>query len=267
MLPMTTQAIHFGASGWQRIIAKDFTFPGVRRSCAAIAGQVLGQKKNPALVADCGTRLFCEEFARTSAAVLGTEGRPILLCNDATPGPAVAHALIHGKLDSGVYTTATGNGLKFSGPEGGPALLEVTKDIERRAKRDVLFDGTGLDPLEENLAPLKKLVLENKSPAARATDADADGSFMGGEESAGRTIRADVPEKDGLLARLLVGEMMAGRRVAAINRGGGQLIFDGSDGILVRPSGSEPLSSVYAEAGSQTQSQKLSEEARAGIIQ
>jgi len=43
-----------------------------------------------------------------------------------------------------------------------------------RTKRDVLFDGSGPDPSEENLAPLKKLVLEKKSLAGLATDGDAD---------------------------------------------------------------------------------------------
>ena len=43
-----------------------------------------------------------------------------------------------------------------------------------RTKRDVLFDGSGPDPSEENLAPLKKLVLEKKALAGLATDGDAD---------------------------------------------------------------------------------------------
>ena len=139
--------------------------------------------------------------------------------------------------------------MKFSGPDGGPALPEITKDIEKRAdalpedetpfhdiednfdhidprapyfaqlekmirfdvlakmkgtlaydavhgcgggwldrvlkdhgiavssireNRNVLFDGTGPDPSEENLAPLKKLVLESKAVVGLATDGDAD---------------------------------------------------------------------------------------------
>ena len=55
-----------------------------------------------------------------------------------------------------------------------------------RANRDVLFDGTGPDPSEENLAPLKKAVLENKalrvSPPTATPIASAsstrDGSFI-----------------------------------------------------------------------------------------
>jgi len=37
---VTSQAIHFGTSGWRGIIADDFTFSGVRRAAAAIAGHV-----------------------------------------------------------------------------------------------------------------------------------------------------------------------------------------------------------------------------------
>ena len=468
---MTTQAIHFGTSGWRGIIAEDFTFPGVRRASAAIAGHLLAQKKNPTLIVGYDTRFFSEDFARAAASVLRAHGCRVLMCNGATPTPTIAHAIIHGKLDGGVNITASHNpaaynGLKFSGPEGGPALPDVTKDIEKRAaalkdgsnshheiehdfesidprapyfaqlvkmvrfdvlkkakgnfvcdavhgcgagyldrilhengitatairtKRDVLFDGTGPDPSEENLAPLKKAVLENKALAGLATDGDADrfgildadGSFVqpnhilgllfdylietrgyklgasrsvatthlldavaklhgvqvyetpvgfkyvgpllredkiaiGGEESAGLTIRGHLPEKDGILACLLVGEMIAarqktlaqqlqdlfkrvgreywpvrvnlhlpeevqervparlkgdvkefaGRKIANVNRLDGlKLIFENGEWILMRPSGTEPLIRIYTEAGSQAESEKLAEEARAWITQ
>ena len=363
---MTNQAIHFGTSGWRGIIAEDFTFPGVRRAAMAIAGHVLARKKSPTLIVGYDTRFFSEEFARTSASVLRADGCRILLCNGATPTPAIAHAILHGKLDGGVNITASHNpaaynGLKFSGPDAGPALPEVTKDIEKRAaaiarwpgpthheiendfegidprepyfeqlrrmirfdvlreakgsfvcdalhgcgagwldrilsengiavtpirdERDVLFEDAGPDPSEENLEPLKKAVAERRALAGLATDGDADrfgivdrdGSFispnhilglvfdylletrgyklgasrsvatthlldavarlhgvqvyetpvgfkyvgpllredkiaLGCEESAGMTIRGHLPEKDGILACLLVGEMIAARQ-------------------------------------------------------
>jgi phosphoglucomutase len=364
---VTSQAIHFGTSGWRGVIADDFNFSGVRRATAAIAGHVRAQKKTPTLIVAHDTRFFAEEFALTAASVLKEHGCRVLLCGEATPTPAVAHAIIHGKLDGGINITASHNpaeynGLKFSGPDGGPALPDVTKDIERRAaaieddpislheivddfervdprepyfaqlsklvrfdvlkeaegtfvcdavhgcgagwldrilavygvtaipirvNRDVLFEGSGPEPSEENLAPLKKAVLEKKALAGLATDGDADrfgildrdGSFIspnhilgllfdylletrgnklgasrsvatshfldavarhhgvplyetpvgfkyvgpllrenkiviGGEESAGLTIRGHVPEKDGILACLLVAEMIAARRAS-----------------------------------------------------
>ncbi len=153
-----------------------------------------------------------------------------------------------------------------------------------RANRDVLFDGTGPDVSEENLAPLREVVQKNHADIGLASDGDADrfgvidadGTWispnhilalvydylvesrgwklpaarsvatshfidavakshglgvlqtpvgfkylgelieqdkiaLGGEESAGLSIRGHVPEKDGILACLLVAEMTAVR--------------------------------------------------------
>jgi len=152
-------------------------------------------------------------------------------------------------------------------------------------ERDVLFDGTGPDVSEENLAPLAKAVAEQGAQVGLGTDGDADrfgvvdnaahwvspnhilgllydyllesrgwklgaarsvatshlidavaqkGGFevhetpvgfkyigqlilqgtiaLGGEESAGLSIHGHLPEKDGILACLLVAEMIAARR-------------------------------------------------------
>lgn len=349
------------------MIAEDFTFSGVRRAASAIADHVSAQRKSPSLLVAHDTRFFSEEFAQTCAHVLKSKGCRVSLCPGATPTPAVAHAILHGKFDGGINITASHNpykynGLKFSGPEGGPALPEATKDIEKRAallrdepfrledidekfptidpreayfaqleklvkfdalsrakgvfvydavhgcgagwldsllhkhgvkvvpirtERDVMFEGAGPDPSEENLAALKGLVREQKALAGLATDGDADrfgildqdGAFvspnhilalvfdylletrdaklgasrsvatshlldavaklhgvklyetpvgfkyvgphlradeivLGGEESAGMTIRGHVPEKDGILACLLVAEMIAARRAS-----------------------------------------------------
>jgi phosphoglucomutase len=458
-------------------MADDFTFAGVRRAAAAIAGHAVARKKSPTLIVGYDTRFFSEDFARAAAAVLKSKGCRVLFCKEATPTPAIAHAILHGKLDGGVNVTASHNpseynGIKFSGPEGGPAMPETTRDIEARAakikddhapsheieddferidarepyfeqlervvrfdvlergkkkgtfvcdalhgcgagwldrilaahgigattiraNRDVLFDGSGPDPSGENLAPLKKEVLGQRALAGLATDGDADrfgildrdGSFispnhilgllfdyvletrggrssgkgklgasrsvatthlldavaklhgvavyetpvgfkyvgallregkiaLGGEESAGVTIAGHVPEKDGILACLLVAEMIvarqaslveqlrglfkrvgreywpirvnvrvpddvqerlpaklrqdprefAGHRVASVNRADGlKLIFEDDAWLLMRPSGTEPLIRIYAEAASMAESNTIVEEARAWI--
>lgn len=463
--------IHFGTSGWRGVIAEDFTFSGVRRAAAAVAGHVLAQTKSPALIVGYDRRFLSEDFALTAADILRSRGCRVLLCREATPTPTIAHAILHGKLDGGVNITASHNparynGLKFSGPDGGPALPEITHDIEKRAaeiadipgqqheiendfesidprgpyyeqlrrmvrfevlskakgsfvcdalhgcgagwldrllaesgiasasiraNRDVLFDGAGPDPSDANLAPLKKTIIEQKALAGLATDGDADrfgivdrdGSFvspnhilglvfdylldtrgdkrgvsrsvatthlldavaqlhgvkvyetpvgfkyvgpllredkitMGGEESAGMTIRGHLPEKDGLLACLLVAEMIAvrqtsladqlrdlfrrvgreywpvrmnldlpeevqaklperlradfkefaGHHVEHIDRTDGlQLALDDDTWVLMRPSGTEPVVRIYAEAATLAASQKLAEAARAWIVQ
>ncbi len=361
-----TATIKFGTSGWRAIIAQDFTFANVRLATAAIAEHVLSRSKNATLIIGHDTRFFAEEFTRTAAEILREYGIKPLLCEGPTPTPVIAHEILRRKVDGAINFTASHNpaeyqGLKFTGPDGGPALPEVTKDIEARAakigerapakpndapfekidprdaylhrlsqivnfkaiagaklavvtdalhgcgagyldrafstngiqvnalrtERDVLFEGSGPDVSEENLEPLRKTVLSQKAAAGLATDGDADrfgildsdGTWMqpnhilglvydylvqtrgwkmpaarsvatshlmdavarhhgtkviqtpvgfkyigeliqqdkiaiGGEESAGMTIRGHVPEKDGILACLLVAEMIAVRRAS-----------------------------------------------------
>jgi phosphoglucomutase len=359
-----SSAIKFGTSGWRAIIAEDFTFANVRLAVAAVAEHVRSRNPKPTLIVGYDTRFFSEEFAQTAAGILREHGVGVLLCDAPTPTPTIAYEILRRKVDGAINFTASHNpaeynGLKFSGPDGGPALPEVTHDIEARAAklgarapatpsaepfekidprepylkrlaelvnlkairdaklgfvtdalhgcsagyldralathdvpvhairtgRDVLFEGSAPDPSEENLHPLREAVLSNKAAAGLATDGDADrfgildadGSWiqpnhilgllydylvetrgwklpaarsvatstlidavakhygttifqtpvgfkyigelieqnkiaLGGEESAGLTIRGHIPEKDGILACLLVAEMVAVRR-------------------------------------------------------
>lgn len=361
-----TATIKFGTSGWRAIIAEDFTFANVRLAAGAIAEHALSRKKNPMLIVAHDTRFFGEEFTRAAAETLREYGIKALLCDGPAPTPAIAHEILRRKADGAINFTASHNpaeyqGLKFTGPDGGPALPEVTKDIEARAAkmgargpakpsdapfekidpreaylkrlaelinfkaisaarlrvvtdalhgcgagyldralsqhgidvqglrtdRDVLFEGSGPDVSEENLKPLRDAVLAKKAAVGLATDGDADrfgildadGAWvqpnhilgllydylvetrgwkmpaarsvatshlmdavarhhgtkvfqtpvgfkyigelirqdkiaMGGEESAGMTIRGHVPEKDGILAGLLAAEMIAVRRAS-----------------------------------------------------
>src|SRR6266853_303211 len=361
-----TAAIKFGTSGWRAIIAEDFTFANVRLAAAAIADHVRSRSAKPTLIVGHDTRFFGEEFSQAAAQILREHRIHVLLCKGATPTPVIAYEIIRRKIDGAINFTASHNpaeyhGLKFSGPDGGPALPEVTHDIEARAAkmgerapakandgafekidprdpylerlsqlvnfkamrdaklsvvtdalhgcgagyldhaltahgitaqamrtdRDVLFDGKGSDVSEENLRTLREAVLAKKAAVGLATDGDADrfgildsdGTWMqpnhilgllydymvetrgwkmpaarsvatshlmdavaqhhgttvfqtpvgfkyigelirkdkiamGGEESAGMTIRGHTPEKDGILACLLVAEMIAVRRAS-----------------------------------------------------
>jgi phosphoglucomutase len=358
-----TTAIKFGTSGWRAIIADDFTFANVRLAVAAIADHARSRNGKPTLIVGHDTRFFAEEFSLTAAQILREHGVHVLLCERATPTPAIAYEIKRRKIDGAINFTASHNpaeyqGLKFSVPDGGPALPEVTHDIEARTAkmgeraqakpndeafekidprdaylerlgelinfkamskaklsvvtdalhgcgagyldhtltvhgvsvqamrtgRDVLFDGSGPDVSEENLRPLRDSVLAKKAAVGLATDGDADrfgildsdGAWMqpnhilallydyiietrgwkmpagrsvatshlmdavaehygttiyqtpvgfkyigelieqdkialGGEESAGLSIRGHLPEKDGILACLLVAEMVAVR--------------------------------------------------------
>jgi phosphoglucomutase len=359
-----SNAIHFGTSGWRGVIGDDFTFSGVRQASRAIAAHLLALGKHPHVLVGHDTRFLSPEFARASAEILRDAGCDVSLSAGPTPTPALAFEIRRIKAAGAINITASHNpadynGLKFSGPDGGPALPEVTKDIEARAarasgdplastdysefksfdprgpylerlaelvrfdvireagstfvcdalhgcgfgyldralsshgipctmlrtNRDVLFDGSGPDPSEENLKGLRAAVISSRSSAGLATDGDADrygildsdGSFIspnyilgllydyliesrgvrldaarsiatshlvdavaalrglhihetpvgfkyigalilgdniliGGEESAGISILHHLPEKDGILACLLVAEMIAARR-------------------------------------------------------
>ncbi len=371
---MPASPIHFGTSGWRAIIADEFTFANVRLAVTAIASHVRKKDKKPVLIVAHDTRFLAEEFTRTASAILQEHGIEVLQCDGPAPTPAVAYEIRRRKTSGAINFTASHNpagynGLKFSGPDGAPAMPEVTKDIEKRAAkldprkfaqmpgernpdnrapqlislqqaylarlgelvrfdviakqkhlivydanhgtgvgymdsvlsehaipckmiradRDVLFDGTAPDVTEENLAQLRTAVLDQKAKIGLATDGDADrfgiidadGTWispnhilalvydylvesrgwklgagrsvatshmldaaarlhgqktyqtpvgfkyigelierdkiaLGGEESAGLSIRGHVPEKDGILACLLVAEMIAARGGAAL---------------------------------------------------
>ena len=141
--------------------------------------------------------------------------------------------------------------------------------------------------------------------------------ILGGEESAGLSIKGHFPEKDGIIACLLaaeavavrgkslrdqyqelverVGDLKSGRigvalndEVAAklkeklarepekignrnvenINRlDGVKFLFADSAWMLMRPSGTEPLVRIYAEAENQTELEELLEEGRSYLLE
>src|SRR5690242_9790723 len=137
---MAASPIKFGTSGWRGIIAEDFTFPNVRIAVAAIAEHVLSRNARPTLLVAHDTRFFSEEFARAAATELEARGVRPLLSSGATPTPAVACEIRRRKIDGAINFTASHNpaeyhGVKFSAADGGPALPEVTRDIETRAAK------------------------------------------------------------------------------------------------------------------------------------
>ena len=135
-----TTPIHFGTSGWRAVIADEFTFANVRLAVAAIAEHVRSRARAPALIVGHDTRFFSEEFASAAAEVLRARGVRVLLCDGAAPTPAIAHEILRRRTDGAINFTASHNpseyhGLKFSGADGGPALPEVTRDIEARVAK------------------------------------------------------------------------------------------------------------------------------------
>jgi len=149
---MTTSPIKFGTSGWRGLIAEDFTFATVRLAMHAISEHVKSKAPHPTVLVGYDTRFYSEEFSALAVRILQEHGIKTLLCDTFTPTPAVAYEIQRLKLDGAINFTASHNpaqyhGLKFSGADAGPALPEVTKDIEARAAK--IVSGHGGNPYAE----------------------------------------------------------------------------------------------------------------------
>jgi phosphoglucomutase len=143
---MSNSPIKFGTSGWRGLIADDFTFANVRLAVTAIAEHVKAKAKSPTILVGYDTRFYSEEFSQLAVDILQQHGIRTLLCETFTPTPAIAFEIMRRKLDAAINFTASHNpaqyhGLKFSSADAGPALPEVTKDIEARVAKMFAKDG------------------------------------------------------------------------------------------------------------------------------
>jgi phosphoglucomutase len=156
--------IKFGTSGWRAIIADEFTFANVRLATEAIGRYTKRRNNSPTLATTIlvgyDTRFASEHFGREVARVLSSQNIRVRLCSQAVPTPAVAFTIVHDKLDGAINITASHNpgeynGLKFSTPDGAPALPEVTSEIEREIVRlqqsNWEFTAKPIDTLVENV--------------------------------------------------------------------------------------------------------------------
>jgi len=132
---MLTQ-IRFGTSGWRAVVAEEFTFANVQRALGGIARYVSSQKRKGArVIVGRDPRFLGETFVGMAADILAFQGITPLVVADPAPTPALAHAVISNKADGVINFTASHNppeynGIKFSTPDGCPALPEVTRKIE-----------------------------------------------------------------------------------------------------------------------------------------
>jgi len=133
---MATQ-IKFGTSGWRAIIAEDFTVVNVRRAVTGIASYVAGKNpKNPRLIVGRDPRFMGETFVAIAADILAAHGIQPLVIPEPAPTPAISFEVTRSASDGAINFTASHNppeynGIKFSTPDGAPALPEVTKAIEQ----------------------------------------------------------------------------------------------------------------------------------------
>src|SRR5437016_7525699 len=169
---MPTQ-IKFGTSGWRAIVADDFTLANVRRAVTGIARYVAGQKPAGArVILGRDPRYMGERFVEVAAQVLAASNIKPLVIPEAAPTPAIAFEVIRVKADGAINFTASHNppeynGIKFSTPDGAPALPEVTKEIERlvppEAGQPASTNGSParweqIDPRPAYLARLKEVI-------------------------------------------------------------------------------------------------------------
>src|SRR5256885_16017297 len=151
---MTTQ-IKFGTSGWRAVMAEEFTFHNVRRAVHGIARYVKSQRQQGArVVVGRDPRFLGETFCSIASGILSSYGITSLIITEPAPTPAISYAVIHEKADGAINFTASHNppeynGIKFSTPDGAPALPEVTQQIE---KEIAVGEKSNLEPKAKSSA-------------------------------------------------------------------------------------------------------------------
>ncbi|MEI7530112.1 MAG: phosphoglucomutase/phosphomannomutase family protein [Elusimicrobiota bacterium] len=172
---MATANIKFGASGWRAIIAEDFNLVNLRRVTHAVAEHIrenreYGYKgeeyllhlKNSGraapkvqhVVVGYDTRYLSEEFAKNTAEAFAAEGLTVLFSNMDVPTPVVAWTVLKTFAAGGVTITASHDPAHYSGFKwtpywGGPALPEVTNDLEVRIQGLTIAESDKVIPFDQ----------------------------------------------------------------------------------------------------------------------
>lgn len=127
--------IKFGTSGWRAIVAEEFTVANIRRAVAGIAAYVKTLQPPHRVLVGRDPRFLGESFVAEAARVLAGAGITPIIIPEAAPTPAIAYAVRTLHTSGAINFTASHNppeynGIKYSTPDGAPALPEVTKQIE-----------------------------------------------------------------------------------------------------------------------------------------
>jgi phosphoglucomutase len=140
-------AIKFGTSGWRAIVADEFTVANIRLAVAGIAAYVKTQPAPHRLLVGRDPRFLGESFVAEAARVLAGAGVTPIVIPEPAPTPAISYAVRTLKTSGAINFTASHNppeynGIKYSTPDGAPALPEATKRIEA-AIADIAAGGGG----------------------------------------------------------------------------------------------------------------------------
>jgi alpha-D-glucose phosphate-specific phosphoglucomutase len=153
--------IKFGTDGWRGVIAADFTFANVVLVAGAIADFVIAHNlAGRGVVVGYDNRFLSERFAGAVAEVLGGRGIRVYLARKVVPTPVVAFAVKYYNAGGAVMLTASHNppeynGIKFIPEYAGPALPEITSEIEEHIGRR---QRGGTAPTRAGNGPSRELI-------------------------------------------------------------------------------------------------------------
>jgi len=134
-------SIKFGTDGWRDIIADKFTFANVRVVAQGIAAMVNNRElARRGIVLGYDNRFLSQEFAEAVSQVLVGNGIKVFMPGKPLPTPVVAYAVRYHKAGGAVMITASHNppqynGIKFIPEYAGPALPDITDEIEKEIDR------------------------------------------------------------------------------------------------------------------------------------
>jgi alpha-D-glucose phosphate-specific phosphoglucomutase len=127
--------IEFGTSGWRAILADEFTVANVRLAVGGIAAYVKTLSGPHRVLVGRDPRFLGEMFVAEAARVLAGAGVTPIVILDPAPTPAISYAVRTLRTSGSINFTASHNppeynGIKYSTPDGAPALPGVTQQIE-----------------------------------------------------------------------------------------------------------------------------------------
>jgi phosphomannomutase len=121
-------------------VADEFTVANIRLATAGIADYVKSLPEPHRVLVGRDPRFLGESFVAEAARVLAALGVTPIVIPEAAPTPAIAYAARTLKTSGSINFTASHNppeynGIKYSTPDGAPALPEVTQQIEAAIER------------------------------------------------------------------------------------------------------------------------------------
>lgn len=174
---MATPNIKFGTSGWRAVIGEDFNVATLRRVAHAAAEHVkenreYGYKgeefllslrkdgkpapKTARIIIGYDTRYMSDDFARNAAEAIAAEGITAVISDGDVPTPVVAWEVMKNDASGGFMVTASQypphySGVKWTPYWGGPAMPEITADLEARVQGLTIAEVEKLIPFDHGV--------------------------------------------------------------------------------------------------------------------